>query len=331
MSMTERNENKQGVLVVGSANMDLVVRCDTFPKPGQTILGRDFAMFPGGKGANQAVAASKLGAEVYFLGKMGNDVFRDRLRGSLEQDGVRLDYLLEDEETATGTALISVDATGQNEIIVASGSNMKLTPDDVKASGEVFSRVGVVLLQLEIPLETVREAAFLAKEAGCIVILNPAPAPAHAISPELLSRIDLITPNETECEALTGLPVIDEETARVAGERLVELGAGEVIVTLGSLGALHVVNGRTELHEAREVEAVDTTAAGDAFNGALASALSQGLSVGEAIPIANAVAALSVTREGAQPSMPDSEELAAFAPDLMVGGAAALSTSTLKK
>lgn len=315
--MTDSLEKRSGVLVVGSANMDLVVRCDAFPKPGQTILGRDFAMFPGGKGANQAVAAAKLGAEVYFLGKMGRDVFRDRLRANLERDGVRLDYLLEDMEAATGTALISVDAYGQNEIIVASGSNMRLTPEDVRAAAEVFARVGVVLLQLEIPLDTVVESARLAKEAGCVVILNPAPAPTRALPSDLLRNVDLITPNESESEALTGLPVIDSQTAGAAAERLVDLGAGEVIVTMGSQGALHVVDGTRTHYPAREVKAVDSTAAGDAFNGALAFAISEGLAVSEAIPLANAVGALSVTRQGAQPSMPDSEELAAFAPDVV--------------
>ena len=314
--MTDRYDRRSGVLVVGSANMDLVVRCDTFPKPGQTILGTDFAMFPGGKGANQAVAAAKLGAEVFFMGKMGRDVFRDRLRASLEHDGVRLDYLLEDPDAATGTALITVDASGQNQIIVASGSNMRLTPDEVEARREVFSRVGVVLLQLEIPLDTVQASARLAREAGCRVILNPAPAPARALPQELIRMVDLLTPNESEAEVLSSLPVTDEATATAAAERLVGMGVGEVIVTLGRRGALHVVGGEAAHYEARVVEAVDSTAAGDAFNGALAFGLSAGMCVSDAIPLANAVAACSVTRQGAQPSMPDADELAEFAPDL---------------
>lgn len=297
--------------------MDLVVRCDSFPKPGQTILGRDFAMFPGGKGANQAVAAAKLGAEVYFLGKMGRDAFGDRLRASLQQDGVRLDYLLEDPEVATGTALITVDSTGQNEIIVASGSNMRLTPQDVRARREVFSRVSVVLLQLEIPLETVQESARLAKEARCRVILNP--APARALPEELIRMVDLITPNETEVAALMRQRATDTDSVVAAAAQLSQEKGVEIIVTLGRDGATHFANGHRASYPARPVTAVDTTAAGDAFNGALAFALSAEMPVAEAIPLANAVAALSVTRAGAQPSMPDAAELAAFAPDVAQG------------
>ena len=307
--------------------MDLVVRCEQFPRPGQTILGTGFSMFPGGKGANQAVAAARLGAEVYFLGKMGRDAFRDRLRESLAADGVHLDYLLEDPSEATGTALITVDAEGQNEIIVASGSNMRLMPAEVEECAEVFDRVGVVLLQLEIPLQTVQEAARLAKAAGCLVILNP--APAQQLPKELIRMADLITPNESESELMTSLPVIDLDTAAAAAERLVELGAGEVIVTLGEQGALHVVDGHRTHHPARMVQAVDTVAAGDAFNGALAFSLAQGLSVDEAIPLANAVAAFSVTREGAQPSMPDAAALSAFAPEFSDGLHAVLGSTTV--
>ena len=191
---------------------------------------------------------------------------------------------------------------------------MRLTPDEVRAQCDVFSRVGVVLLQLEVPIETVLEAARLGKQAGCRVILNP--APAQELPDELIRLTDLITPNESESEALTGLPVKDVDSAASAAERLVQMGAGEVLVTLGEAGALHVIDGTATRYEARRVQAVDTTAAGDAFNGALAYALSEGLPVTEAIPLANAVAAFSVTRQGAQPSMPDAAALAAFAPDV---------------
>ena len=302
--------SRNAVVVVGSANMDLVVRCEHFPRPGETILGSQFSMFPGGKGANQAVACARLGGEVLFLGKMGRDVFRDRLRESLQRDGVRLDYLLEDPDVATGTAIITVDGFGQNHIIVASGSNMRLTEADVFDAEGLFDRAGAVLLQLEIPVETVMAAARRGREAGAKVILNP--APAQDLPSELLAMVDLITPNETEAETLSGVRVVDEESAAAAARRLLEMGIGEVIVTMGSQGALHVTRDQRQSYPALEVTPVDTTAAGDAFNGALACAIASGGEPSDAIPRANAVAAFSVTREGAQPSLPTAAELEAF-------------------
>lgn len=298
------------VLVVGSANMDMVVSCDRFPQPGETLLARDFGMYPGGKGANQAVACAKLGGHVNFLGKMGHDGFRERLVGSLEQDGVGLSHLLTDPEAPTGIALITVDSNGQNEILVVSGSNMKLTPADLEAKHGLFAEVPVVLLQLEIPLATIQKAVELASASRAIVILNP--APAQPLPASLLRGVDVLTPNETEASILTGRSVEDEASAEAAARHLLEMGVGTVIITLGAKGALLVTPEETRSFPTRQVRAVDTTAAGDAFNGALAFALARGQALEEAVPFANTVAAYSVTRNGAQTSMPSQEEIAAF-------------------
>ena len=306
--------SRGAVLVVGSANMDMVVRCEQFPRPGETIFGDEFGMYPGGKGANQAVACARVGGHVYFLGKMGADVFHEQLAGALRRDGVRLDHLLVDAEVPTGIALITVNGDGENEIIVVSGSNMRLTPADVDAHAGAFEGAEVVLLQLEVPLETVHRAAERARAAGATVILNP--APARPLPPSLLALVDLLTPNETEAEILTGIPVTDEASAVRAAGRLLDQGVGRVVFTLGERGALVVEPGGSRHHPARAVRAVDTTAAGDAFNGALAFALADGRSLDDALPFANTVAAFAVTRKGAQTSMPDAAELAAFTAEL---------------
>ena len=298
------------VLVVGSANMDLVVSCDRFPQPGETILAGDFVMNPGGKGANQAVAAAKLGGEVFFLGKVGRDVFGEQLRASLARDGVRLDHLLTDGDASSGIALITVNAEGENEIIVVSGSNMRLTPADVDAHRSAFTRAGVVLVQLETPIETVERVAEIAREEGKRLILNP--APARSLPPGLLRRIDVLTPNETEAAFLSGLPVTDAASAERAGRRLLEQGVGTVVVTLGRDGALLVGPDAVRHFPARLVRAVDTTAAGDAFSGALALALATGQPLDEAIRFAGAVGTLAVTRMGAQQAMPTRDEVERF-------------------
>lgn len=298
------------VLVVGSANMDMVVSCDRFPAPGETIFGGDFGLYPGGKGANQAVACGKLGGNVEFLGKMGNDLFKERLVAGLQKDGVGLEALRTDSARPTGVALITVDATGQNEIVVVSGSNMNLTPGDLDRAVSLFQRAAITLIQLEIPLDTVAYAARLARVSGSLVILNP--APARVLPADLLADVDLLTPNETEAAQLTGIEVSDEASATVAARRLLELGVGNVLLTLGSAGALLVTPGVVRRFSAYRVTAVDTTAAGDAFNGGLAYALARRYAVDRAVEFASAVAALSVTRRGAQASMPTLEETLRF-------------------
>ena len=307
-SLTARGSSRR-VVVVGSANMDMVVSCDRFPKPGETVLAGQFGMYPGGKGANQAVACARLGGNVTLLAKMGNDVFRDRLTESLESNGVDISHLLIDETASTGIALITVDGTGQNEIVVVSGSNMELSEEDVRHNREIFEGAAVVLLQLEIPLETVMEAARIGKAEGAKIILNP--APARDLPDELLSLIDVLTPNESEAELLSGIPVRDRSSARASAEAIQARGVREVVITLGSRGAVHVAGSETSF-PAYRVDAQDTTAAGDAFNGALAFGLASGRACGDAIAMANAVAAFSVTRMGAQPSMPSNEEVRTF-------------------
>ena len=298
------------VLVVGSANMDMVVVCEQFPNPGETVLARDFGMFPGGKGANQAVACARLGGRTVFIGKMGEDPFRASLVASLEGDGVTLDGLMTDGAAATGVALVTVDAHGENSIVVAAGSNMRLTPADLDAHEALFASAAVVLVQLEIPLETVVRAAELGRAHGALVILNP--APARAVPDALLRLVDVLTPNQGEAARLVGHAPDGISTAETAARELVRRGVGTVLVTLGEAGAMLVTDTGVERFAAIPVQPVDTTAAGDAFNGALAYTLAQGQEMAQAVPLANAVAAYAVTRRGAQPSMPDRAALDAF-------------------
>lgn len=298
------------MLVVGSANMDMVVACERFPRPGETILAHDFGTFPGGKGANQAVACARLGGHVQFLGKMGEDPFRESLTEGLERDGVRLDGLLTDPELPTGVALITVDGRGENQIVVASGSNMRLTPADLEAHEALFAEAAVVLLQLEVPLETVARAVELAQAHGATVILNP--APAQPLPDDLLAGVDYLTPNESEAAHLAGLPLDGTASTEAAARALVGRGVRCVIATLGAEGALVATAEGTKHFPACPVEPVDTTAAGDAFNGALAFALAAGQPLPEAVRLANAVGAYTVTRRGAQTSMPDRAALDAF-------------------
>jgi ribokinase len=301
---------RHGIVVVGSANMDMVVLTKRFPEPGETVFGGTFGMFPGGKGANQAVCAAKLGGRVYFIGKMGRDVFRDKLLDSMKHDGVRLGRLTTDPHDSTGIALITVDGGGQNEIVVVSGSNMKLLPSDIERERSVFASVKVLLLQLEIPIPTVVKAARLAKERAVTVVLNP--APARKLPASLLKMVDYITPNETELHHLTSMPVSSIRGVERAAQRLLASGIRTVLVTMGAKGCLMVREGATKLFPAHKVKPVDTTAAGDAFNGALAFALASGYSLEEAIALANSVAAFAVTRMGAQSSMPTMNELRTF-------------------
>ncbi len=301
---------RDAILVVGSANMDLVVTTRAFPDPGETVFGGGFGMYPGGKGANQAVCAAKLGGKTWFIGKMGKDVFAEKLTRGMKHDGVRMEHLLLHDGQPTGTALITVDESGQNEIIVVSGSNMELRPADVVKKRALFARATIVLLQLEIPLETVVRAARLARRQGATVILNP--APARRLPAALLAMADYLTPNETELMKLTGLRVTGPRTAAVAAGKLLRRGVRNVIVTLGARGCMLVNAEGSRLFPARKVRVVDTTAAGDAFNGALAFALAAGKTREEAIPFANTVAGFAVGRMGAQSSMPTMRDVRAF-------------------
>jgi ribokinase len=300
------------IVVIGSSNTDMVVKSDRLPGPGETVTGGQFAMVPGGKGANQAVAAARLGADVTFVAKVGDDVFGRQAIEGYRRDGIRTDLILRDAEHATGVALILVDASGENLISVASGANHALTPADVDAAAERIRAADLVMLQLEIPLETVARAAAIAHQAGVPVMLDPAPAPDSPLDAELLSQVTYFTPNEGEASRLTGIAVTDERSARRAAEKLLAAGTRHVIVTLGAQGALVATGQAAMLVPGRPVQAVDSTAAGDAFNGGLAVALAGGKPLGEAVQQANVVAALSVTRLGAQTSLPTAEELREF-------------------
>ncbi len=305
-------------MVVGSSNMDLVVKADVIPCLGQTVLGGDFLMVPGGKGANQAVAAARLGAEVYFVARLGDDLFADKSLDNFKTVGVHTRFVHRTPDTASGVALIAVDAQGHNIIVVAPGANSKLAPEDVDGAVCAIKSAGAVVAQLEIPLETVEHTAELAQKAGVPFILDP--APARVLSDELLSRTFVIKPNETEAHILTGVEVVDVKSASEAAGVLLDRGVKHVVITMGPAGFLLADSDSVEFVEAPNVDAVDSTAAGDAFTGALATGLARGREIHEAAVYANWVAALSVTKMGAQPSMPTEEDVAAFQKKLSVQG-----------
>jgi ribokinase len=290
------------VAVVGSLNMDLVARAPRIPQPGETIIGRDFHTLPGGKGANQAVAAARLGAAVAMVGRVGSDAFARLLLDNLAAAGVDHTAVVQDPGAATGVALIVVDAAGQNTIVVAAGANMRLSPADVETAEAAIAAADVLLLQLETPLETATRAAQIAHAHGVTVILNP--APAQPLPPDLLRLVDVLVPNESETALLTGLPMDSLARVEAAAGALRESGVGAVILTLGKHGALLAQPGGMQAFPAFVVTAVDTTAAGDAFMGGLAVALAEGHSLAESIRWGNAAGALAATRLGAQPSLP---------------------------
>ena len=298
------------VLVAGSANTDMVVRVPRIPRPGETVLGGAFAMAAGGKGANQAVAAARAGARVTFVARVGDDLFGRQALEGFAGDGIETRFVRATPGAATGIALITVDERGENSISVASGANALLAAGDIEAAAEAFGAADIVLLQLESPLGTVEAAARAAKERGVPVVLNP--APARELGDALLSLVSVLTPNEHEAELLTGVAVRDEAGAREAARRLRARGPATVVVTLGERG----VYASSEAFEggvpAFRVDPVDTTAAGDVFNGALAVALAEKRPLPDALRFAQAAAAVSVTRPGAQPSAPTRAEIEAL-------------------
>ena len=303
-------QNIPTVAVVGSSNMDLVVKSNRIPAIGETILGGDFIMAPGGKGANQAVAAAKLGAQVFFIAKLGDDIFGSQSLNNFKKEGVNTKYVLQTKEAPSGVALIMVDDDGNNLIVVAPGANHKLSPEDVKEAESDIASSGALVAQLEVPIETIECAAGLASKSNVPFILDP--APAQKLSPQLLKMVDVLTPNETEAQILTGVEVKDQESAGAAAQKLLECGVKNVILTMGASGYLTVSNEGTEFVPARKVNAADSTAAGDAFTGSLAVGLAQGRTLSDAALFANNVAALSVTKMGAQPSMPTLQEVESF-------------------
>lgn len=297
----------QAIIIVGSANTDMVIKADKFPLPGETILGGKFFMFPGGKGANQSVAACRLGGNVTFIAKVGNDVFGKQAIQQFKREGIRTDYIISDLENPSGVALITVDAKGENTIVVAQGSNGTLSPSDLMKAEREFEQAGIVLMQLEIPLQTVLHAARLAKQNDKKVILNP--APAMPLPAELFSNLFIITPNKSETEALTGIEITDMDSIKKAAEKIWAKGVVNVVITLGAEGA-YIFNHEGGRHiPTLEVKAVDSTAAGDVFNGALAVAIAEGQVLNGAVEFANRAAAISVTKMGAQASAPFRKEL----------------------
>lgn len=307
MSKECHPELQRRVVVIGSANVDFTVKVDRLPKPGETVSGGEFYTSFGGKGANQAVAALKAGASVTFVAKVGRDPNGEQILRHLTTLGFPPEGLLRDEAFPSGVALIMVDREGRNLIAVAPGSNRRLTVEDIRQAEPLIARGQVLLIQLEVPLPAAEEALRLAKAHGLTTILNP--APARPLSQALLALTDFLTPNEAEVEALTGIEVQDLQGAVHAARRLLDSGARHVIVTLGEAGALFVGEGLMKPFPAFPVEAIDSTAAGDAFNGALACALAEEKPLEEAILFANAAGALTVTKRGAQDSLPTREAI----------------------
>jgi ribokinase len=294
------------VVVVGSLNADFVVRVARFPVAGETVVGREFHVFPGGKGANQAYGVAKLGGTVAMVGQVGNDTQSGWLKQNLASAGVDVRHVELDQTVSSGIATITTDSRAQNQIIIIAGANGTFYPAQLQRCADLMARARVLLLQLEIPLETVLAAAQMARSAGAVVILDPAPAPAQALPGELLACSDYVTPNETELAVLTHSPLqpLTRTKAAQLGHELRRRGAKKVLVKLGAQGALLLGPDAEHFWPAPSVTAVDTTAAGDAFNAAFAFALARGDSEIEAGRLACAAAACSVTKGGAQPSMP---------------------------
>jgi ribokinase len=298
---------KSKLYVIGSSNTDMVIKSDKLPAPGETVIGGVFLMNAGGKGANQAVAAAKLGAEVIFVSKVGNDIFGKQAVEGFKNIGINTDFVFTDSGNPSGVALILVDRHGENSISVASGANGNLQISEVQQAIDKVQASDIVLLQLEIPLDTVNETIKKCAEKGATIILNP--APAQKLDESYFKYLTMITPNETEAEILTGIKVTDLETAKEAANDFHSKGILEVIITLGSKGAFYSNQDKQVLIPSPKVVAVDSTAAGDVFNGALCVAISEGQVIEEAIAFACKAASISVTRMGAQASAPTREEI----------------------
>ena len=298
------------ILVVGSINMDLVINVDEMPKKGQTILGENFNQIPGGKGANQAVAVARLGGNVAMIGKVGQDNFGNKLIQTMNSDGVDTSFIKSEKDISTGVALITVDRSGENSIVVAPGANYEIEKKDIDKAKKLIEYSKIVITQLEMPIEIVEHTLSKAKENGKYTILNP--APAQVLDRDIIKNIDLLTPNETELEILSGINIKNEEDIRKAAQKLIDLGIKELIITLGDSGCIYVNKNTFKKYDAYKVVPVDTTGAGDSFNAAIAVGLSHEKDIDEIIDFALKVGALAVTKEGAQSSLPYIDEVLDF-------------------
>ena len=304
------SKSKPKVVVVGSFMMDLVVKAERRPRKGETLIGDEFGMFIGGKGTNQAIAAARLGAQVHMVGRLGTDLFGDMFISALDKDGINTQFIARDPEVGTGVGTPVIDAQGDNSIIIIPRANMRLSIEDVNKAEEAISEADVLLLQLEVPIPSSQRAAEIARVGGATVILNP--APARELPDDFLRYIDIITPNETETEMLTGVEVTDQSGAERAAKNLLDKGMSAVVLTLGERGALLLTQETTKAIPAYKVEVVDTTAAGDAFCGALATTIAKDEPLEQAVASANAAGAIAVTIMGAEPSMPAQQQLEQF-------------------
>lgn len=298
------------ILVLGSFMMDLVVRTERAPVAGETLIGESFGRFPGGKGANQAVAAARLGGDVVMAGKLGKDMFGEEMKSVLTAEKVDTQYILTDEASSTGVGSIVLEKSGQNRIIVVPGANLKYTPDEADEIESIIGQAQILIMQLEMDISVVERALDLAVRHHVPVILNP--APARELSDGMLSKVTYLTPNETELELLSGIKLHDMEDTQRAAQTLLDRGVRHVIVTLAEKGALICTNEGFQHVEGFPVEPVDTVAAGDSFNGALAVQVVRGKPLSEAVRFANAVGALTVTKEGAIPSLPNEDDVNRF-------------------
>lgn len=295
------------IVIIGSANTDLIVVSERAPRPGETIIGGEFRMVSGGKGANQAVAAVRLGGDATFVTRVGRDVFGENLINVYRKEGMDTSHIISDPQAPSGVALINVDAKAENSIVVAPGANGKLTRQDIDNVIPLLQDAEYLLLQFEIPLDVVEYTINKAAALGVKVILNP--APAAPLSSDALSRVFAITPNETECSIITGIEVNTPESAQEAADKLHKLGIPNVVITCGKRGAFISSPDKSMMMPARKVSAVDTTAAGDVYNGALAVGLSEGMDIFKAAEMATCASAIAVTRLGAQSSIPTRGEV----------------------
>lgn len=301
---------RKKIVVVGSSNTDMIIKTPRIPRPGETVLGSEFFMAAGGKGANQAVAAARAGGDVVFIARVGDDMFGKNAVDGFIHDRINVEYVFRDKDTPSGMALIVVDEEGDNSIAVASGANIRLSIGDIERAKPAITSADILLLQLETHLETVKAALRMASSAGVRVILNP--APAQSLSNDILRRISVLTPNETEAEVLTGFSVIKKSDVAKAAEALLSKGVQAVLITIGAQGVYVATSKEKEFVPAFKVKVVDTTAAGDAFNGALAVALAENVPIIDAVRFASAAGAIATTKMGAQPSLPSRAEIESF-------------------